>query len=303
MSSHEVAEWGKRQLSDEERSQAKQALWRELGHDSIRTRPGPRGVQIPYLDAGTAVKLANEAFRHDGWCNELLNLKMEYIESRNNRWSCLATAITRVTLPNGCYHDGLGIGSMEGCSSKVDAIDNAMKTAVTDSLKRALRHFGDGLGNNLKVTLTDVPSKSVTVPSFEDCFLAEFRGEHSLVQASPQPKSYVDSHIKPGSLTYSALRRSSDKTRQSSIRSLVISQHNEVALVECPQSTTAPSANMPTKQSSGEASKSVVRLRDLKKAGQQLVRTLSQRLSADNVPDRPDTSSLSVAKYPFKKSK
>ena len=56
-------------------------------------------------------------------------------------------ATVKVTILNtGASHEDVGCG--EGChKSKIKAIDNAIKSAVTDAMKRAARHFGERLGN------------------------------------------------------------------------------------------------------------------------------------------------------------
>lgn len=49
-------------------------------------------------------------------------------------------------LKTGASHEDCGVG--EGChQNKLKALDNAMKSAVTDAMKRAARHFGERLGN------------------------------------------------------------------------------------------------------------------------------------------------------------
>ena len=73
----------------------------------------------------------------------------------------------RVTLRDGTYHEDIGYGHIENCKGKAAAFEKAKKEAVTDAMKRALRNFGNVLGNCLydkdylsKVTKVKVaPSK------------------------------------------------------------------------------------------------------------------------------------------------
>jgi len=52
-------------------------------------------------------------------------------------------------LQNGASHEDCGCG--EGIhESKLKALDNAIKSAITDAMKRAARHFGERLGNGEK---------------------------------------------------------------------------------------------------------------------------------------------------------
>ena len=74
------------------------------------------------------------------------------------------TAIVRITLQDGCYHEDVGCGSGENIRGKASALDKvrlpcletrqilmieAKKEAVTDATKRALKTFGNVLGNCL----------------------------------------------------------------------------------------------------------------------------------------------------------
>ena len=57
--------------------------------------------------------------------------------------------IVRVTLRDGTYHEDVGYGHIENAKGKAAAFEKAKKEAATDALKRALRTFGNVLGNCL----------------------------------------------------------------------------------------------------------------------------------------------------------
>lgn len=73
------------------------------------------------------------------------------------------SVIVRVTLRDGTHHEvrvligirdafahipeDLGYGHIENCKSKAAAFEKAKKQGTTDALKRALRNFGNVLGN------------------------------------------------------------------------------------------------------------------------------------------------------------
>lgn len=74
------------------------------------------------------------------------------------------SVIVRVTLRDGTYHEvcsvvyitallwliilkDIGYGQIENCKGKAAAFEKAKKEGTTDALKRALRHFGNILGN------------------------------------------------------------------------------------------------------------------------------------------------------------
>lgn len=77
------------------------------------------------------------------------------------------STIVRVTLRDGTYHEDIGYGHCENTKGKAAAFEKAKKEAATDAMKRALRNFGNVLGNCLydkdylqKVTKVKVvPSK------------------------------------------------------------------------------------------------------------------------------------------------
>lgn len=163
--------WGERELSDAQRKQAKAALSRCLGSDHISTRQGPRNTRIPYLDVSTTIRLANEAFRYDGWASNIISVTQDFMREERGTWSCCYTAVVRITLPNGCYHDGIGVGNAENARLQADAIEKAKKSAVSDAMKRALRCFGEGLGNN--ITSDSATSRGTVLSVYEDEFDAK----------------------------------------------------------------------------------------------------------------------------------
>ena len=55
----------------------------------------------------------------------------------------------RITLKDGTYHEDIGYGSMENGSTRGQVLEKSKKEGVTDGLKRALRLFGNLLGNCL----------------------------------------------------------------------------------------------------------------------------------------------------------
>jgi DNA recombination protein Rad52 len=59
------------------------------------------------------------------------------------------SVIMRVTLRDGTYHEDIGYGHIENAKNKAQAFEKTKKEAATDALKRALRNFGNILGNCL----------------------------------------------------------------------------------------------------------------------------------------------------------
>jgi DNA repair and recombination protein RAD52 len=68
-------------------------------------------------------------------------------DPRNQKVSLGLSVIVRVTLRDGTFHEDIGYGHMENAKGKAAAFEKAKKEGTTDALKRALRNFGNVLGN------------------------------------------------------------------------------------------------------------------------------------------------------------
>jgi DNA repair and recombination protein RAD52 len=76
----------------------------------------------------------------------------------------------RVTLRDGTYHEDLGYGHIDNSKGKAAAFEKAKKEGTTDALKRALRHFGNVLGNCIydKTYLAKVTKMKVAPTKFDE---------------------------------------------------------------------------------------------------------------------------------------
>ncbi|KAF8879666.1 hypothetical protein CPB84DRAFT_1793199 [Gymnopilus junonius] len=127
-------------------------LDQKLGPEYISQRPGPGGgPKLTYVEGWKIINLANEVFGFNGWSSSVVSLTMDFVDysEETRRYSVGVTAIMRVTLRDGVYHEDIGYGMLENSKSKGAALDKCKKEAVTDGLKRALRNFGNVLGNCL----------------------------------------------------------------------------------------------------------------------------------------------------------
>ena len=109
------------------------ALNEELNEDAIRYRAGPRGSQLAYLPGWYVIESLNAIFGYDSWRTDLVDLQQV-----EGGW----LARLRLTV-NDVVREDVGFGSDE------DSTESAIKSAVTDALKRAARTFGDQFGNGL----------------------------------------------------------------------------------------------------------------------------------------------------------
>ncbi|KDR80246.1 hypothetical protein GALMADRAFT_62488 [Galerina marginata CBS 339.88] len=127
-------------------------LDQKLGPEYISQRPGPGGgPKLTYVEGWKIINLANEVFGFNGWSSSIVSMTTDFVDySEETRRYCVGvTALMRVTLRDGVYHEDIGYGMLENSKSKGAALDKCKKEAVTDGLKRALRSFGNVLGNCL----------------------------------------------------------------------------------------------------------------------------------------------------------
>ncbi|KAL8704091.1 MAG: hypothetical protein Q9201_002752 [Fulgogasparrea decipioides] len=124
-------------------------LEKKLGPEYISTRPGASGQKVPYLAGDKCINLANEVFGFNGWSSGIQQIQIDFVEESQStgRVSLGLSVIVRVTLRDGTYHEDLGYGHIENCKGKAAAFEKAKKQGTTDALKRALRNFGNILGN------------------------------------------------------------------------------------------------------------------------------------------------------------
>lgn len=128
-------------------------LAQPLDHALVSERELRDGRLIQYIEGRVAINQANRIFGHDGWGAEVVG-DVVY------RPLSLLDSVTEVPSAVGMYNASVRV-TAHGCPPKADvgcafvaeetpeAHEAAYKGAVTDALKRALRHFGDQFGNGL----------------------------------------------------------------------------------------------------------------------------------------------------------
>ncbi|KAL1639681.1 Cell death protease [Diplodia intermedia] len=126
-------------------------LDKQLGPEFISSRKGPNGRTLFYLPAEKAINLANEVFGFNGWSSSIRDTTIDFVDQSQStgKVSLGLSVIIRVTLKDGTYHEDIGYGHIENCTGKAAAFEKAKKEAATDAMKRALRTFGNVLGNCL----------------------------------------------------------------------------------------------------------------------------------------------------------
>ncbi|KAI5201644.1 hypothetical protein E4T39_05166 [Aureobasidium subglaciale] len=126
-------------------------LDKQLGPEYISTRPGNGGGKVHYLAAEKVINLANEVFGFNGWSSAIRDVQIDFCDESptTGKINLGLSTIVRVSLRDGTFHEDIGYGHIENCKGKAAAFEKAKKEATTDALKRALRNFGNVLGNCL----------------------------------------------------------------------------------------------------------------------------------------------------------
>ena len=134
-------------MSNKERNKIAKLLEKPLSNEFLSTRLGFNGVKITYIEGWLIISIANHIFGYDGWSSEIKNITQEYLDVKNDKIFVGYTSTCRITLKDRTFREDIGFGSAENVKNKGLAIEKAKKQAITDSIKRALRQFGNSLGN------------------------------------------------------------------------------------------------------------------------------------------------------------
>ncbi|CAD5122005.1 DgyrCDS10458 [Dimorphilus gyrociliatus] len=149
MSDANTSLFGNTEYTCEEHGSIQNLLRLKLGPEFISQRPGPSGQKLAYIEGWKLINLANETFGFSGWSHSITHQSVDYIDHIDGKYHAGVSAFIKVTLRNGSFHEDIGYGISSGLSSKGLALEKARKEAVTDGLKRALKCFGNSLGNCL----------------------------------------------------------------------------------------------------------------------------------------------------------
>jgi DNA repair and recombination protein RAD52 len=165
--------FGARDFSSEEKTNIRNLLQQRLGKEHLATRQGAGGAQLTYIEGWQTIQIANSIFGFNGWSSSVVELSPDFVsllrlvflspffpsflfllvlffifqvEETQGKFRVGVTAVVKVSLKDGTSHEDVGYGLAENPRKGI-AIENAKKEAVTDARKRALRLFGNALGN------------------------------------------------------------------------------------------------------------------------------------------------------------
>jgi len=117
------------------------ALKKPLGKSRVKQR-SQSGRSFSYIEGYDAIDTANEIFGFDGWSMAVSDVRV-LVEGER---ATVYQAIVRIHAGDAVRED-VGVGITAGQSN--EAHETAIKGAVTDAMKRALRTFGSQFGNSL----------------------------------------------------------------------------------------------------------------------------------------------------------
>lgn len=139
--------FGQYAYTAEEYQAVQNALRQKLGPEYISSRQAGGGQKVCYIEGHKVISLANEMFGYNGWSHSISQQNVDFVDLINGKFYVGVSAFVKVQLKDGSFHEDVGYGVSEGLKSKALSLEKARKEAVTDGLKRALKCFGNALGN------------------------------------------------------------------------------------------------------------------------------------------------------------
>ena len=101
-------------------------LNKRLGPEYVSQRPAPGGgPKLTYVEGWKIIGLANEVFGYNGWCSTVTKIETDFVDMdpETRRYNIGVTAIVKVTLKDGSFHEDVGYGTGENMKSKGAALD------------------------------------------------------------------------------------------------------------------------------------------------------------------------------------
>lgn len=197
-------------------------LDKQLGPEYISHRSNGASGKVSYLEAFKVINLANEVFGFNGWSSEVRNVSVDFLDEKTDHRYNLGLSVTvRVTLRDGTFHEDIGYGNIENCKGKGAAFEKCKKEGTTDAMKRALRNFGNVLGNCLydKSFLNNITKVKAPSTKF-DPELLHRRPEFSLPPTHPKMQPPRNNQMPPPAMSRrSSMANDGSIVRQDSLRS------------------------------------------------------------------------------------
>ncbi len=126
-------------------------LSKPLDPNLVATRQ-ERGQKLSYIEGFEAINQANKIFGFDGWGSDVLSIDYrEIVQTDRQTGEVKPTGVyqahVRITVDGFLPKTDVGVGLTAGFSPQ--SHETAIKAAITDGIKRALRQYGTQFGNSL----------------------------------------------------------------------------------------------------------------------------------------------------------
>ncbi|KAK1887353.1 DNA repair protein RAD52 like [Dissostichus eleginoides] len=212
--------FGQLTYTAEEHQAVDRALRQKLGPEYISSRMAGGGQKVCYIEGHRVIGLANEMFGYNGWSHSISQQNVDFIDIINGKFYVGVSAFIKVMLKDGAFHEDVGYGVSEGLKSKALSLEKARKEAVTDGMKRALKCFGNALGNCILnkeylMAINKIPKKPP--PPLDPAKTKRIEGEPSVEKARFSSLVWEE---KIASATSNAERRSEDMDARPSMDSM-----------------------------------------------------------------------------------
>ena len=119
----------------------------EFDEARVKTKKVPGRPDASYLEAYDVIDKANEVFGYGAWGTTIIDLDLH---ETGGKTACVVTLELSV---DGCFsRQDVGVviaAQSQGKELSPESLETAVKGAVSDALKRAMRHFGKQFGNSL----------------------------------------------------------------------------------------------------------------------------------------------------------
>ena len=154
----------------------------------VKTRKGPQGRQLSYVEGRYAIETANRVFGFAGWDRATVETRFlhqgEDVDEHGNRIAVVSyMAKVKVTVwtadGEAVEREGSGFGSGTARPGREgDAHEGAIKEAETDAMKRAFVTFGEafGLGLYRKERAAPAPAAKAAAPATDSRKLDALEG-------------------------------------------------------------------------------------------------------------------------------
>lgn len=167
-------------------------LEKPLNTALIRERKGPGGKMLKYIKGSDAIEQANHIFGIGKWGYRVLSRGRETVGN-----ATFYTADVELYVL-GCPFPFPGEGEGVPQNDTVDQHAKARKEAVTDALKRALRHYGDQFGLCLYDEDSLVENEAGDLVAVKNVHpTAPVQAARRVVDAQPPQKPLVDGRGQP----------------------------------------------------------------------------------------------------------